>query len=101
MRLGVNIEYEGKDYDILELPAEVFVQLIPGLTKEQFRHIDETFMHYWPEPTRRRNHILAFAAMLAGTSIDYLLMVKRTVHFDEEDLMRYVDDQLKQGNRPC
>lgn len=100
MRLGVNIEYEGKDYDILEVPTEVFVQLIPGLTKNQFRHIDETFEHYWLEPTRRRNHILVFTAEQVGTSIDYLLMARRSVYFNHEDLMRYIEDQTKHGNRP-
>lgn len=100
MRLGVNIEYQGKDYDILEVPPEVFIQLIPGLSKDQFQLINQTFEQYWPEPTRRRNHILAFMAEQLGTSIDFLLMSRKSVFFSETDLLRYVEEQTKQGNRP-
>lgn len=100
LRLGVSIEYEGKDYDILEVPSEVFIQLIPGLTKEQFQHINLSFEHYWPEPTRRRNHILAFIAEQMGTSVDLLLMTRKSVQFSNADLMRYMEEQTRQGNRP-
>lgn len=100
MRLGVNIEYEGKNYDILELPTEAFLQLIPGLSDEQFWTIDEQFKDFWPEPTQRRNHIIAFAADLLGTSIDFLLLNRDTLLFDETDLYAYIEDHTKQGNRP-
>jgi hypothetical protein len=100
MRLGVNIEFEGKNYDILELPAEAFQQLIPGLTDEQFRIIDGRFRDFWPEPTQRRNHMIAFAADLLGTSIDFLLLNRDTLQFDDTDLYAYIEEHTKQGNRP-
>jgi len=96
----VNIEYDGKNYDILELPREAFVQLIPGLTDEQFRYIDSRFADFWPEATLRRNHIIAFAAELLGTSIDFLLLNRESLEFDEEDLFAYIEEHTKQGNRP-
>lgn len=100
LRLGVKIEYEGRNYDILELPPEAFIQLIPGVTSEQYRQIDEYFMDFWPEPTRRRHYILAFAAQQIGSSIDFLLLNRRPVQFDESDLQRYVELHTKQGHRP-
>jgi len=100
MRLGVNIEYDGKNYDILELPVEAFLQLIPGLTYDQFKQIDERFYDFWPETTFRRNHILAFAADLLGTSIDLLLLNRDGLEFDDTDLFDYIEHHTKQGNRP-
>jgi hypothetical protein len=101
MRLGLNIEYDGKNYDILELPPEAFVHVVPGLTMDQFRRIDEYFQNVWPEPTQRRHHILAFIADQAGASIDYLLLHRECIEFDDHDLSAYVVEHTKQGNRPC
>ncbi len=100
LRLGVNIEFDGKNYDILELPKEAFLQLIPGLSDDQFRFIDERFKDFWPEPTLRRNHVIAFAADLLGTSIDFLLLNRDILQFDETDLFAYIEEHTKQGNRP-
>lgn len=100
MRLGLTIEYEGKDYDILELPPEAFVRMVPGLTEEQFRVLDEQFTDFWPEPTQRRNHMLAFASELAGASLDFLLLNRESIEFDESDIMAYIEQHMKQGNRP-
>jgi hypothetical protein len=100
MRLGLNIEYGGKNYDILELPLEAFVQLVPGLTVEQFNQLDKYFADYWPESTQRRHHILGFAAEQVGASIDFLLLNRESIHFDEADMAEYVQEHTKQGNRP-
>ncbi|MFX4303240.1 hypothetical protein ACOJUR_13440 [Alicyclobacillus tolerans] len=100
MKLGVNIEYEGKNYDILELPSEAFTSLIPGLTVEQFQHLDKMFQPYWHDPTVRRNHILQFAAEILGTSLDYLFMNQETVRFTKHDVEEYIEHYTKQGNRP-
>ncbi|MCL6626556.1 hypothetical protein [Alicyclobacillus shizuokensis] len=100
MRLGLTIEYEGKNYDILELPPEAFVHLVPSLNFDQFRRIDEYFQAVWPEPTQRRHHVLAFAAELTGASIDYLLLHRECIHFDDHDLSTYVMEHTKQVHRP-
>lgn len=100
MRMGLNIEYDGRNYDILELPVEAFVHLIPGLTDEQYRRIDARFYDCWPEPTVRRNHIIGFASELMGASIDLLLHNRHTIEFDEDDLFRYLEEHCKQGYRP-
>lgn len=100
MRLGVNIEYGGKNYDILELPVEAFLQLIPGLTYDQFKQIDERFYDFWPETTYRRNHILGFSADLAGVPMDMLFLNRDSFAFDDEDLFDYIEQHTKQGNRP-
>ncbi|MCL6444866.1 MAG: hypothetical protein K6T83_15670 [Alicyclobacillus sp.] len=100
LRLGVNIEYEGKEYDILELPANAFVQLIPGLSLEKFRKVDEAFEDYWPEITRRRRHVLAFFADQLGTSIDFLLLNSQPIHFEEADIAAYIQEHTEQSRRP-
>jgi hypothetical protein len=100
MRLGLSIEYDGKSYDILELPSEAFLQMIPGLNDEQLRRIDSRFRDCWPEPTRRRNHIIGFAAEMLGTSIDFLLLNRDSIGFDDTDLFAYIEDHCKQGHRP-
>lgn len=100
MRLGVNIEYDGKNYDVLELPVDGFLHLIHGLTKEQYTRVEETFSAFWPVDTVRRHHILGFVADQLGTSIDFLLLNRERVRFNEEDLQAYIEEQTKQGNRP-
>lgn len=100
MRMGLNIEYEGKNYDILELPMEAFVQLVPGMTNDQFYYIDSRFFDFWPEPTQRRNHVLAFAAQLLGASIDFLLLNHESMQFDDEDIQQYINKHTKKGIRP-
>ncbi|GMA51736.1 hypothetical protein GCM10025857_30930 [Alicyclobacillus contaminans] len=100
MRLGLNIEYDGKSYDILELPLEAFVQMVPGLTEDQFLLLDKYFADFWPESTQRRHHILNFAAEQVGASLDYLLLNRESIHFDEADMAEYVQRCTKQGNRP-
>ncbi|SFU50824.1 hypothetical protein SAMN05421543_1038 [Alicyclobacillus macrosporangiidus] len=100
VRLGLNIEYEGKLYDILELPPEAFVGMVPGLTEEQFRRLDEAFRAVWPETTVRRHHILGFVAEQAGTSIDYLLLNREHIHFDELDISAYIEEHDQRRNRP-
>lgn len=101
MRLGVSIEYDGRNYDILELPNEAFVHLIPCLSEAQFRRIDTRFEYVWPDPTIRRNHILSFAAQVLETSVDYLFLNRDRLRFDDEDLDAYLHDHTKQGHRPC
>lgn len=101
MRLGLTVEYEGKNYDILELPVEAFVQMVPGLTGEQFKRLDNHFTDFWPEPTQRRNHMLAFAAEQVGASLDFVLLNRDSIEFDETDMVSYIEDHTKQGNRPC
>jgi len=100
MRLGLNVEFEGKNYDILELPGEAFLQIIPGLSEKQFQRIDAYFHDYWPDATVRRRHVLEFAADMAGNSIDYIMLNHENIHFDENDLQIYVQQQTKQGTRP-
>ncbi|MCY0889324.1 MAG: hypothetical protein OWQ59_12865 [Alicyclobacillaceae bacterium] len=100
MRLGVNIEYGGKSYDVLELPPEAFVHLIPGMSNEQFRRLDKTFFEYWPEPTVRRNHILSFASEIVGASMDRLFLNTDAMRFTDHEMTDYVERHLKQGNRP-
>ena len=100
MRLGVNIEYDGKCYDILELPKEAFLHLIPGLTNEQYRKILNCFEDYWPEPTLCRNHVISFAAGILGESIDSLFVNRDALDFDDRDLLRYIEQHTKLGNRP-
>lgn len=100
MRLGVNIEYDGRNYDILELPNEAFVHLIPCMTEEQFRRINARFEHVWPDPTVRRNHMLSFAAEVLETSVDYLFLYRDRLRFDDEDLEAYLQAHTKQGHRP-
>lgn len=100
MRLGLSVEFEGKNYDILELPGEAFANLIPGLSEKQFHRIDKYFHDYWEDPTIRRRHVLAFAADIAGTSIDYIMLNRENISFDEADLEMYVQQQTKQGTRP-
>ncbi|MCF8564975.1 hypothetical protein LLE49_09605 [Alicyclobacillus tolerans] len=101
MRLGVNIEFEGKHYDILELPVDAFLQLIPGLNMEQLKRIEKRFSAFWTDPTVVRRHILDFAAEQAGTSIDFLLMHRQKIRFDDTDMDDYIQDQTQQGTRPC
>lgn len=100
MRLGLNVEFDGKSYDILELPGEAFVQLIPGLSQKQFHRIENYFTDYWSEPTLRRRHVLEFAADQTGTSIDFIMLNREAIDFDDHDLGAYVQQQTKQGNRP-
>lgn len=100
MRLGVNIEYDGKNYDVLELPVDGFVHLIHGLTKEQYKRVDDTFTAFWPDATVRRHHILGFVADQLGTSIDFLLLNRESVRFGEEDIEEYIEEHTKQGHRP-
>ncbi len=100
MRLGMNVEFDGKLYDVLELPSEAFVHLIPGLTSQQFKQIDAYFARYWPEATIRRHHVLEFASYITGTSIDSLMLQHGQLRFDEDDLSAYVETQTKRGHRP-
>lgn len=100
MRLGVNIEYEGKHYDILELPPEAFLQLVPGLTMEKLKQIEARFSDYWPEETVLRHHILEFAAEQAGTSMDFLLLHRQRIQFSEADLKEYIEEHAHQTGRP-
>lgn len=100
MRLGLNIEFDGKNYDILELPIEAFEQMIPGLTADQLNQVDKYFREYWPNRTQRRHHILEFASELAGGPIDFVLLNRESIYFDEADLVQYVEEHTKQGNRP-
>lgn len=100
VRLGVNIEYDGKNYDVLELPVDGFLHLIHGLTKAQYERIDEKFAVFWEDPTVRRHHILAFVADQLGTSLDFLLLNRESVHFNHDDLQMYIEEHTKQGHRP-
>jgi hypothetical protein len=100
MRLGVNIEYDGRNYDILELPTEVFIHLIPSITKGQFRRLDSRFEDVWPDPTIRRNHMIAFTSEKLGTSIDFLFLNRDTLQFDDDDMESYIEMHTKQGHRP-
>lgn len=100
MRLGLNIEYDGKSYDILELPSEAFTQLIPGLTEEQLHRLERRFQEYWPDATRCRHHILGFVGEQLGASIDYVLLMRDTVRFDESDVDRYLEEHVHEGRRP-
>jgi hypothetical protein len=100
MRLGMNVEFEGKMYDVLELPGEAFIHLIPGLTRRQFEQIDTYFHEYWREPTVRRHHVLEFASYLSGTTIDYVMLQHEHLRFDEQDLLAYVESHVKRGHRP-
>lgn len=100
MRLGVNIEYDGKSYDVLELPVDGFLHLIHGLTKQQYKQIEDTFSAFWPDETVKRHHMLGFVADQLGTSIDFLLLNRERIRFDEEDLHAYIEEHTKQGNRP-
>lgn len=99
MRLGLCVEYDGKSYDILELPQEAFAQLIPGMTGEQMKRLERRFREYWPDLTRCRRHILDFAAEQAGASIDYLLLIRESIHFDDEDIHAYIEERLHSGNQ--
>lgn len=99
MRLGLNIEFEGKSYDILELPFGAFVQLIPGLREDQVHQLQGQFRNYWPDETRCRHHILDFVAEQMGASIDYVLLTHETIRFDETDIAEYVEEHVKQGYR--
>jgi hypothetical protein len=96
----VNIEYDGKNYDVLELPVDGFLHLVHGLSKEQYDRIDETFAAFWPDPTVRRHHLLSFVADQLGTSLDFLLLNRETVRFHMDDLQAYIEEHTKQGNRP-
>ncbi|WAH38201.1 hypothetical protein [Alicyclobacillus dauci] len=100
MRLGVNIEYDGRNYDILELPPEAFVHLIPCMSKHQYRRMNTRFEDVWPEPTIRRNHMLAFTAEKLSTSIDFLFLYRDALRFDDEDMEAYIETHTKQGHRP-
>lgn len=100
MRLGVNIEYDGRNYDILELPAEAFVHLIPCMSREQFGRLNERFGDVWPEATVRRNHMLAFTAETLGTSVDFLMLYRDALRFTDEDIESYIETHTKQGYRP-
>lgn len=100
MRLGVNIEYGGRNYDILELPPEAFVHLIPCMSKDQYRRINQRFEVVWPEPTVRRNHLLAFTAEKLDTAVDFLFLYRDTFRFDEDDMDTYIELHTKQGYRP-
>lgn len=100
MRLGVNIEFDGRNYDILELPSEAFIHLIPCMSKEQFRRIETRFEDVWADATIRRNHMLAFTAQTLGTSVDYLFMYRDALRFDDEDMELYIEHHSKQGHRP-
>lgn len=100
MRLGVNIEYDGHNYDILELPSEAFVHLIPCMSQEQFRRMNGKFGEIWPEPTIRRNHMLSFTAEKLGTSVDFLFLYRDVFRFDDEDMNHYIEMHTKQGHRP-
>ncbi|RIV22887.1 hypothetical protein D2Q93_08625 [Alicyclobacillaceae bacterium I2511] len=92
MRLGLNIEYEGRNYDILELPEEAFVHMIPGLTEEQFQDVDLYFQPYWADATRRRQHLLQFAAQRMGASLDYLMLNRAEIVFTVQDLAEYAQE---------
>ncbi|EJY54643.1 hypothetical protein URH17368_2710 [Alicyclobacillus hesperidum URH17-3-68] len=100
MRLGFNIEYDGRNYDILELPNEAFVCMIPCMSKDQFNRMNRRFQEVWPDPTVRRNHMLAFTADRVHTSIDFLFLYRGSFWFDDEDLDRYIHTHTKQGHRP-
>ncbi|MCL6487349.1 MAG: hypothetical protein K6T76_00205 [Alicyclobacillus mali] len=97
MRLGLNIEYEGKNYDILELPSDAFVQMIPGLTEDQYYRLLEAFEAYCPDDTLCRHHILDFIAEQVGASIDYILLNREQIYFDETDVAAYIDRELNHG----
>ncbi|SIS58970.1 hypothetical protein [Alicyclobacillus vulcanalis] len=101
MRLGLNIEYDGKNYDVLELPNEAFVCLLPCMTPEQYNRIDRRFEDVWPDVTVRRNHILAFTAERVHMSVDYVLLYRGPFWFDDDDLDRYIQAHTMQGYRPC
>lgn len=100
MRLGMNVEFEGKLYDVLELPSEAFVHLIPGLTGQQFKLIDTFFERYWPEATVRRHHELEFASYVTGSPIDSLMLQHGHLRIDEDDLSAYVEAHTTRGHRP-
>lgn len=100
MRLGVNIEFEGKHYDILELPPEAFLQLIPGLTLERLKRIEDRFVEFWPEPTHLRRHILEFTAEQAGTTVDFLLLHRQKIHFNDADMTHYIEDNTQHTGKP-
>ncbi|KPV44902.1 hypothetical protein [Alicyclobacillus ferrooxydans] len=100
MRLGLSIEYDGKSYDILELPTEAFTQLIPGLSKEQLSNLERRFQQYWPDPTRCRHHILGFVGEQLGASIDYVLLMHETVRFNDKDIEEYIEEHVHEGRRP-
>lgn len=100
MRLGLNIEYDGKSYDILELPSEAFTQLIPGLTEEQLHHLERRFEPYWPDATRCRHRILDFVGEQLGASIDYVLLLRESVRFNERDVEKYLEENVHEGRRP-
>lgn len=99
VRLGLNIEFEGKNYDILELPIDAFVRLIPGLKEGQVQRLQGQFQEYWPDPTRCRHHILNFVAEQMGESLDSVLLTHETIRFNEADVADYVEEHVKQGNR--
>jgi hypothetical protein len=101
VRYGMNVEYGGRTYDILELPAEAFIHLV-GLTPEQFRRIDRVFADYWPEDTVRKRHILEFAAEQMGSSVPEVVFVHgdRLV-FDDHDLRLYIEQHTQKGHRLC
>lgn len=100
MRLGMNVEFDGKLYDVLELPSEAFIHLIPGLTSQQFRQIDDCFEQYWHEATVRRHHVLEFASFVTGSPIDSLMLQHGHLRFDEDDLSAYVETHIKRDHRP-
>lgn len=100
MRLGVNIEYDGRNYDVLELPSEAFVHLIPCMSKEQYCRINTRFEDVWPDPTVCRNHVLAFTAETLGTSMDFLFLYRDALRFNTDDIEAYIETHTKQGHRP-
>ncbi len=97
MRLGLNIVYDGHNYDILELPEEAFVRMIPGLSEEQFQDVDLFFQPYWSDETRRRQHLLHFMAQRAGSSLDYLMLNREEIAFTDQDLAEYVREHADAG----
>lgn len=99
MRLGLNIEFEGKSYDILELPTEAFSHLVPCLRTDQMKLLEKKFVEYWPDKTRCRHHMLSFLADQIGASIDYVLLTHQNVRFDDKDITDYIDEHVNQGNR--
>jgi hypothetical protein len=97
----MSVEYDGRTYDILELPAEAFIHLV-GLTPEQFRRIDRAFADYWPEDTVRKHHILEFTAEQLGSTVPEVVLVHgERLIFDDHDLRLYIEQHTQKGHRLC
>lgn len=100
MRLGITIECDGKAYDILETPNEIFLQLIPGLSEHRLKQIEFLFADFWPDSTHRRCRILDFVATQSGLPVEELYLNRELIKFDELDIATYIDMHTKQGSRP-